>query len=207
MAGHAFKNGRHQRLIRTSNSTVMHGSLNTVVTNPAVVRITGVHFGAGYLVNVDSFRHCVHQSQFDYLLELTLAAYKSPKSPFLFWWETKCTQREAGLTRQVAKRLRTQLGNESLIHNNRKGGYCLALATTSIHFCESLWGLPPQLVDCEVLNGLKVAYEQLGPAYDATDDEEVDDASDGVAPASHKTPINKRSIAVSALYRSGGADA
>ena len=160
------RSGRFRKSAPFVEPVVAHSPSN------ALCRITGEHLGSGYLVGIDACRCEVHQSQFDYLLELTLAAYKPRSSPYLFWWDTECTQGDPGLTRQVARRLRAELGCPLLIHNNKKGGYCLTVHPSRIELCDSLWELPPQLVSRDLLAALRTAHDEFwvrrGAAYNNT---------------------------------------
>ena len=194
MANVAHDTSTRPRAYRRDRSRPVQESHDDVAVVPAVISITGQDFHAGYRVNVDARRCCVNPSPFDYLLELTLALYRSPKRPHLRWSDTRCTQRDPNLTRQVAKRLRAQLENKSLVHNNKKGGYCLAVDPAHVFLCDTLWELPPQLVARDVLVALKAAHDHFWMWRSAQESVAVDRSSDIVAPPSRSETLNRLKI-------------
>lgn len=161
---------------------------------PGVVIVTGQHFHSGYLVCVDVQHRCVHQSQFDYLIELATALYLSPASPYLFWWDTRSTQGDPGLTRQIARRLRIALGSPQLVHNNNKGGYRLTLEPPRLRLCETLWQLPSQLVARQLLTSLKQAHDQFWTRDGSPQTVAPHQHSHVVAQVSHANPVAQGKI-------------
>jgi hypothetical protein len=115
----------------------------------------------GCLVLADELPRTVNQTQFEYALELVSVAFKSPRSPYLHWWDAQCTGGNQGNARQVARRLDLELGRKGLIRNNRKGGYCLAVDPPKILLTDTVWQLPTQLVAASVLDDLKRAVDKF----------------------------------------------
>lgn len=124
-----------------------------------VVEITGEHADGGYLVFVDEFPCTVHQTPFEYTLALVSSAFKSPRAPYLHFWDAQCIGESPENARQVARRLDIQLGRKGLIRNNRKGGYALAVDPPRILLSDTLWELPTQLIPASVLDDVKRAFD------------------------------------------------
>ncbi len=156
---------RQQRSPKQTSSLV-GGKPPGIKINPAVITITGLYLNAGYLVLVDGEKRCVNQSQFEYLLELAWAAFKSPMVRYLHSWDLVDDQRPGSSIRKIVERLGEELRDPSLIANNKRSGYCLTVDLASIEFSKTLWALPPQLVAPDVLIGLKTAHAAYWDAVD-----------------------------------------
>jgi hypothetical protein len=136
-------------------------SQNDVQNNPPPstdLCVTAYPLGSGYLVWVNGSQRCVRPAQYDFLLELLIAAYSSPDCPDVFIWDTVCTEGDPDRTRHAVKRLRNELANDALIANNKRGGYRLTIPLTQIRLCDTLWRLPPQHVSPSIVGELRQAH-------------------------------------------------
>jgi hypothetical protein len=120
--------------------------------------VSGEFIRGKHLLFFQSTPRPICNAPFCYCLELLRAAYDS-EAGFLYILDTIFTDGDPIRTRQLVRRLKLQLHRKSIVVNNEHGGYRLNVNPEFIRLRPSLWELPPEVVDPNILNALRRAYD------------------------------------------------